>query len=234
EREVAAANAEIGVARAAFFPTLTISGTFGAESTNLTHLLDWPNRFWSIGPTLAQSLFEGGLRQAATAQAWAAYDQAVANYRQTVLAACQSVEDDLSGLRILSKEVGQQHKATVAAEHSVQLSVVRYQNGLDSYVNVITAQNIFLSNRLAELQVELRRLTSSIALVNNLGGGWSTDQLKATEDQAQKHAAGRPIAEAPAENAVSVPNPPPLPAATKNPEDLLKQDEQSIAPQPTH
>jgi NodT family efflux transporter outer membrane factor (OMF) lipoprotein len=234
EREVAAANAEIGVARAAFFPTLTISGTFGAESTNLTHLLDWPNRFWSIGPTLAQSLFEGGLRQAATAQAWAAYDQAVANYRQTVLAACQSVEDDLSGLRILSKEVGQQHKATVAAEHSVQLSVVRYQNGLDSYVNVITAQNTFLSNRLAELQVELRRLTSSIALVNNLGGGWSTEQLKATEDQAQKHAAGRSIAEAPAENAVSVPNPPPLPAATKNPEDLLKQDEQSIAPQPTH
>lgn len=234
ERQVAAANAGIGVARAAFFPTLSLSGTFGFESTNLTHLLAWPNRFWSVGPTLAQTLFDGGLRQAATAQAWATYDGSVATYRQTVLAACQSVEDDLSNLRILAKEVGQQHKATVAAERSVQLSVVRYQNGLDSYVNVITAQNTFLSNRLAELQVELRRLTSSIALVNNLGGGWSADQLKATEDRAQKHPAGHSLAEAPAENAASNPNPPALPATSKNPEDLLKQDEQSMSPQPAH
>jgi NodT family efflux transporter outer membrane factor (OMF) lipoprotein len=234
ERQVAAANAQIGVARAAFFPTLTLSGSVGFESTNLSQLFDWPNRFWSIGPALSQILFDGGLRQAATAQAWAAYDQSVANYRQAVLTACQSVEDDLTSLRILSKEVGQQHKATAAAQHTVQLSVVRYQNGLDSYVNVITAQNAFLTNRLTELQVQLRQLTASVSLVNNLGGGWSIGQLKATEDQAMKRPAGGAVAEVPPANASSAPNPPPLPDVGKRPEDLLKQNEQDMAPAPAH
>jgi NodT family efflux transporter outer membrane factor (OMF) lipoprotein len=234
ERQVAAANAQIGVARAAFYPTLTLSGSAGFESTNLSQLLDWPNRFWSIGPALSQILFDGGLRQATTAQAWAAYDQAVANYRQAVLAAFQSVEDDLTSLRILSKEVGQQHKATAAAQHTVQLSVVRYQNGLDSYVNVITAQNAFLTNRLTELQVQLRQLTASVSLVNNLGGGWSVGQLKATEEQAMKRPAGGAVAEVPPGNATSVPNPPPLPDVGKRPEDLLKQNEQDMAPTPAH
>ncbi len=235
ERQVAAANAGIGVARAAFFPTLTLSGSAGFESTNLSQLFDWPNRFWSIGPSLAQILFDGGLRQAATAQAWAAYDQAVANYRQSVLAAFQSVEDDLTNLRILSKEVGQQHKATAAAQHSVQLSVVRYQNGLDSYVNVITAQNTFLTNRLAELQVQLRQLTASIALINNLGGGWSTSQRAATESLAQKRPDQGNQAQPPPENAgPGVPNPAPLPDRSKRPEDLLKQNEQDMAPPNPH
>ena len=235
ERQVAAANAGIGVARAAFFPTLTLSGSAGFESTNLTHLFDWPSRFWSIGPSLAQVLFDGGLRKAATDQAWATYDQAVANYRQSVLTAFQSVEDDLTNLRILSKEVGQQHRATAAAQHTVQLTVVRYQNGLDSYVNVITAQNSFLTNRLAELQVQLRQLTASIALINNLGGGWSTSQRGATEALAQKRPGPGNQAQIPAENAgPGIPNPAPLPDLSKRPEDLLKQNEQDMATPSAH
>jgi NodT family efflux transporter outer membrane factor (OMF) lipoprotein len=235
ERQVAAANAGIGVARAAFFPTLTLSGSAGFESTNLSQLFDWPNRFWSIGPSLAQVLFDGGLRKAATAQAWAAYDQAVANYRQSVLTAFQSVEDDLTSLRILSREVGQQHKAAAAAQHTVQLSVVRYQNGLDSYVNVITAQNSFLTNRLAELQVQLRQLTASVALINNLGGGWSTAQRGATESLSQKRPDQGNEAQSPPENAgPGVPNPAPLPDRSKRPEDLLKQNEQDMAPPNPH
>jgi NodT family efflux transporter outer membrane factor (OMF) lipoprotein len=231
ERQVAAANAGIGLARAAYFPTLTLGATAGFGATDLGKLLDWPNRIWSVGPTLAMPLFEGGLRRAENAQARAVYDADVASYRQTTLAAFQSVEDNLASMRILSKEVVQQHQAAVAAQKLVQLSVTRYQNGLDSYVNVITAQNTFLSNRLGELQVQLRQVTASIALVNNLGGGWDDSQL----DQTAKTALHPPgaIAEPPAENAgPGVPNPPPLPETIKRPEDILKQNEQDMAPGP--
>jgi len=233
ERQVAAANAGIGIARAAFFPTLSLNATAGFESTSLSQLLDWPNRFWSIGPSVAQAIFDGGLRQAATEQARAQYDQTVANYRQTVLAALQSVEDDLTSLRILATEVTQQHKAAAAAQHTVQLSVVRYQNGLDSYVNVITAQNTFLTNRLAELQVQLRQVTASVGLINNLGGGWDRSQWRKTEDMAQNPPGAGVKPEPPAENAgPGVPNPAPLPDSVKRPEDLLKQNEQDMSPTP--
>jgi|CZKI01.1.fsa_nt_gi NodT family efflux transporter outer membrane factor (OMF) lipoprotein len=233
ERQVAAANAGVGIARAAYFPNITLSASGGFESTNLTHLLDWPNRIWSVGPSLVQPLFDAGLRRAANAQARAEYDQTVATYRQTVLAALQSVEDNLTSLRILSVEVTQEHKAAVAAQHTVQLSMVRYQNGIDSYVNVITAQNTFLTNRLAELQVQLRQLTASVALINNLGGGWDRSQLGKTAAEAQNPpgAGGRP--EAPSANAgPGVPNPPPLPDTAKRPQDLLKQNEQDMSPPP--
>jgi len=234
ERQVAAANAAIGIARAAYFPNLTLSATGGFEATNLTQLLNWPNRIWSIGPSLVQPLFDAGLRQAANAQARALYDQTVADYRQTVLTSFQSVEDNLAALRILSTEVAQQHKAAVAAQHTVQLSVVRYQNGLDSYVNVITAQNSFLTNRLAELQVQLRQLTASVALINNLGGGWDRSQSGRTAAMAQNPPGSGRKAEAPPENAgPGVPNPAPLPETIKRPEDLLKQNEQDMAPPPT-
>jgi NodT family efflux transporter outer membrane factor (OMF) lipoprotein len=231
ERQVAAANAGIGLARAAYFPTLTLGATAGFAATDLGKLLDWPDRIWSVGPTLAMPLFEGGLRRAENAQARAVYDADVAAYRQTALAAFQSVEDNLASMRILSKEVVQQHRAAVAAQKLVQLSVTRYQNGLDSYVNVITAQNTFLSNRLGELQVQLRQVTVSIALVNNLGGGWDNSQLEQTGKTALHPAAA--IAEPPAENAgPAVPNPPPLPETIKRPEDILKQNEQDMAPGP--
>jgi NodT family efflux transporter outer membrane factor (OMF) lipoprotein len=231
ERQVAAANAGIGVARAAFFPNITINGMAGFESNSLGSLLDWPNRMWSIGPTLVQPLFDGGLRRSASEQAHAQYDETVANYRQTVLAAFQAVEDNLASLRILSKEVTQQHRAAVAAQHTVQLSVVRYQNGVDSYVNVITAQNTFLTSRLAELQVELRQITATLALVDNLGGGWDASQLGGTEKTALHPPDAGKKPEAPAENAgTGVANPPPLPQIIKRPEDILKQNEDDMAP----
>ncbi len=233
ERQVAAANAGIGFARAAYFPNLTLSGSAGFESLNLTQLLDWPNRIWSVGPSVAQVLFDGGLRRAANEQARAAYDASVANYRQAVLGSFQSVEDNLASLRILAKEVTQQHKAALAAQHEVELSVVRYQNGLDSYVNVITAQNAFLQNRLAELQVQLRQLTATVQLVNNLGGGWDASQLGRTQDMALHPPGAGAKAEAPPENAgPGVPNPPPMPDITKRPEDILKQNAEDMSPAP--
>jgi NodT family efflux transporter outer membrane factor (OMF) lipoprotein len=239
ERQVAAANAGIGIARAAYFPDLTINGLAGFESTSLGSLLDWPNRMWSIGPTLVQPLFDGGLRRAENAQARAQYDVTVANYRQTVLAAFQSVEDNLVTLRVLSKEVDQQHRAAVAGQKTVKLSVIRYQNGVDSYVNVITAQNTFLTNRLAELQVQLRQITATIALVNNVGGGWDTSQLSDTEKRALNPPDAGKKAQVPLENAgPGVPNPPPLPETMSRPEDILKQNEDDMssgpaAPAPT-
>jgi NodT family efflux transporter outer membrane factor (OMF) lipoprotein len=230
ERQVESANAAIGVARAAYFPSITINGLAGFESTGLGSLLDWPNRMWSIGPSLVQPIFEGGLHRAQNEQARAQYDATVANYRQTVLAAFQAVEDNLVTLRILAKEVEQQHRAAVAGQNTVKLSVVRYQNGVDSYVNVITAQNTFLSNRLAELQVQLRQVTASIVLINNLGGGWDVSQLSDTEKRALHPPDAGKMDVVPAENAgPGVPNPPPLPATAKRPEDILKQNEEDMS-----
>ncbi len=230
ERQVAAANAGIGIARAAYFPNLTINASAGYESNSLAKLLDWPNRMWSIGPTLVQPLFDGGLRRAENAQARAQYDATVANYRQAVLTAFQSVEDNLVALRVLSKEVDQLHKAAVAGQNTVKLSVIRYQNGVDSYVNVITAQNTFLTNRLAELQVQLRQITATIALVNNVGGGWDRAQLSDTEKRALHPQGEGKKAEIAAENAgPGIPNPPPLPPTIKRPEDILKQNEDDMS-----
>jgi NodT family efflux transporter outer membrane factor (OMF) lipoprotein len=231
ERQVAASNAAIGIARAAFFPTLSLTGSAGYESTALSQLLKWPNRFWSVGPDLAQTLFDGGARRAALAQARAANDAAAANYRQAVLSALQGVEDNLATLRILSQEVVQEHDAAVAAQRAVELSVVRYRNGVDSYVNVITAQNAFLSAREAEVQVLLRQLTASVQLINNLGGGWSTDQWQETERLARR-ASSEPAKSPPGGgqgvpgSVQGVPNPPPMPAREIKPEELLKQNQE--------
>ena len=235
ERQVAAANAGIGLARAAYFPDVTLGASAGFAATSLSKLFDWPNRIWSVGPTVAQAIFDGGLRNAQNAQARATYDADVANYRQAVLVAFQSVEDNLVSLRVLAKEVTQQHTAAVAAQQTVKLSVVRYQNGLDSYVNVITAQNTFLTNRLAELQVQLRQVTASIALVNNLGGGWDTSQWSETEKTAlhPQGAGDKPVS--PAENAgPGIANPPPVSQDAKNPDDLLKQNEEDMSQGPVH
>jgi NodT family efflux transporter outer membrane factor (OMF) lipoprotein len=233
ERQVAATNAAIGVARAAYFPSLTLEGSAGFESTALSHLLDWPNRFWSFGPQLAQTLFDGGAHRAATAQARALNDQAAANYRQAVLGALQSVEDNLASLRILSQELHQQHLAALAAQRAVELSVVRFRNGVDSYVNVITAQNAFLTAREAELQVQLRQLTASVNLINNLGGGWARSDWRQTEHMAQRPPPDGAEAKVPEGNSgPGIPNPPPLPGGDVRPEDLLKQNEDAMAPHP--
>ncbi len=229
ERQVAQSNAQIGVARAAFFPTLTLSATGGYESTALDNLFSVPNRVWSVGPSLAQVLFDGGARRAAVAQARALNDSQVATYRQTVLSAFQSVEDELSALRILSVELGQAHKAALSAKRAVELTIVLFRNGVDSYVNVITAQNAFLGARETELAVQLKQLMASVSLINDLGGDWATSQLGQTERLAQHPAEVGPAPAAP-ENAAPIPNPPDLPAGEIQPDDIMKQDEAAAGP----
>jgi NodT family efflux transporter outer membrane factor (OMF) lipoprotein len=230
ERQVAQSNAQIGVARAAFFPTLTLSASGGYESTALSNLFSLPNRFWSVGPSLAQVLFDGGAHRAALMQAHALNDSQVATYRQTVLSAFQSVEDNLAALRILSTELAQAHKATESARHAVELTVVLYRNGVDSYVQVITAQNAFLSARETELQIQLRQLTASVNLINDLGGGWGMSDLGQTEAMA-KHppdAGKEPVI--PAEDSATAPNPPPMPSGEAPPDDFMKRINDTVAP----
>ncbi len=233
ERQVAESNAQIGVARAAYFPTLTLSASGGYESTATNNLFKSPNLFWSAGPSLAQVLFDGGARRAATSQARAQNDSETATYRQTVLAAIQSVEDNLAELRILSVELGQAHRATVSAQRAVELTVVLFRNGVDSYVNVISAQNAFLSARETELQVQLRQLTTSVSLINDLGGGWSVSDLAQTERMARQSPHAGEAASIPAENSgPPVPSPPPLPLGEIQPDDLIKQNEATMGPAP--
>ncbi|MGA2839289.1 MAG: efflux transporter outer membrane subunit [Steroidobacteraceae bacterium] len=231
ERQVAATNAQIGVARAAFFPSLTLSASGGYESTALSNLFNLPNRFWSVGPSLAQVLFDGGARRAAVAQARALNESQTATYRQTVLSAFQSVEDELAALRILSTELGQAHKATLAAKRAVELTVMLFRNGVDSYVNVITAQNAFLAARETELAVQLKQLSASVSLINDLGGGWGASQLPETERMAQHPPDAGKAPVVPAENAgPSVPNPPPMPSGEIQPDDIIKQNDEATGP----
>jgi len=177
ERLMAQANAQIGVARAAYFPTLTLSATGGFESSSISNWLAWPSRFFSVGPSLAETLFDAGLRSATVAQYRAAYDQAVATYRQTVLSAFQQVEDNLAALRILAREIEQQDNAVKAAERYLAIATSRYQLGLDPYLNVITAQTTLLGNEQTDAQLHLQQLVDSVQLIEALGGGWDTSQL---------------------------------------------------------
>ena len=233
ERQVAESNAQIGVARAAYFPSLTLTGSAGYESTSLSSLFDFPNRFWSVGPSLAQVLFDGGARRAAAAQARALNDSQVATYRQTVLSAFQSVEDNLAALRILSQELQQAHRATVAAKRAVELTIVLYRNGVDSYANVIVAQNSFLSARETELQIQLRELTASVNLINDLGGEWSTSEWSQTERMAEHPPQAGQEPQIPAQNSgPAVPNPPAMPEGEIRPDDLIRQNDESMAPDP--
>jgi NodT family efflux transporter outer membrane factor (OMF) lipoprotein len=218
ERQVAAANAGIGIAKAAYYPTLSLSASAGFEALSLQHWFDWPNRFWSVGPALAETLFDGGARKATTAKARAAYDGTVANYRQTVLAAFQAVEDALATLRILDVEGRQQHGAVTAAENTVRLSLVRFKNGIDSYLNVVTAQNAYLTAREGELQVQSRQLTATVTLIKALGGGWDTSQLSATEHLAEHPP--KPEAAPDQDTPLAPANPPPLPKASGVPENM--------------
>jgi NodT family efflux transporter outer membrane factor (OMF) lipoprotein len=172
ERRVAEANAQIGVARAAYFPTITLSGAAGYQSTSVENLFSGPGLIWSVGATLAQTLFDGGLRKAVTEQSQANYQGTVANYRQTVLAAFQEVEDNLSTLRILSQELQQQNAAVASLQGYLTLANTRYQSGLDSYLNVITAQVALLTNQRTALNLQMQQLTASVQLIKASGGGW--------------------------------------------------------------
>jgi NodT family efflux transporter outer membrane factor (OMF) lipoprotein len=172
ERRVAEANAQIGVARAAYFPTITLSGSAGYESTSLGNLVSGPNFVWSVGATMAQTLFDAGKRKAVTEQARAIYQGTVANYRQTVLTAFQEVEDNLSTLRILSQELQQQNTAVESSQRNLTLAKDRYQSGVDGYLNVINAQTALLSNQETAMNLRMQQMTASVQLVKALGGGW--------------------------------------------------------------
>jgi NodT family efflux transporter outer membrane factor (OMF) lipoprotein len=177
ERRAAAANAQIGVAEAAFFPDLTLSATGGFQSSVLSQLFSLPSRYWSLGPALAQTIFDAGLRRAQTAQAIATYDENVANYRQTVLTGFQEVEDNLAALRILEQEAAVQDEAVKAARESLAITLNQYRAGTANYLAVVIVQATALANERAALTILGRRLTASVALIQALGGGWNATAL---------------------------------------------------------
>ena len=177
ERLVAAANANVGIAQTAYYPTLTLSASAGLISNNLANLFTYASRSWSAGPGVSQTLFDFGRRGAALAGAEAAYDGTVAAYQQTVLAAFQEVEDDLANLRYLAEEAVQQQEAVRAAQESLSLELDRYRAGTDSYLNVIQTQTIALSDELTAITILQRRMSAAVDLVKALGGGWDASTL---------------------------------------------------------
>jgi len=177
ERQVAAANANIGIAITAYYPTLTLSAGPGLLSTNLANLFTYASRDWSVGPTLSETLFDFGRRRAQVVGAQAAYDATVAAYRQTVLSAFQEVEDDLASLRYLAEESVQQQEAVVASQQALSLELDRYKAGTDSYLNVITTQTIALSDQQTAIVVLQRRMSAAVDLIKALGGGWDASTL---------------------------------------------------------
>ena len=177
ERAAAAANAQIGVAKAAYFPSLTLSGATGFRSASLANLLSAPSRFWSLGAAATELLFDAGARRAVSEQALAAYDLQVATYRQTVLAAFQDVEDNLAALRILEQEAALQDEVVQSARRSLELTNNQYKAGIVSYLNVITAQTTAYNAESTAVNVLGRRLTAAVGLVRALGGGWRAEEL---------------------------------------------------------
>ncbi|SAK43106.1 RND efflux system outer membrane lipoprotein [Caballeronia arationis] len=177
ERKAAAANEQIGVAMAAFFPTLTLSASGGFQSSVLSQLLRAPSRFWTLGPDIAATIFDGGLRRAQTEAARAAYDQNVATYRQTVLTAFQDVEDNLASLRILENEIVVQQQAVQSAQQALAIVNNQYKAGTVGYVNVLTAQTTAFVAQQKLANIAGQRMVSSVGLVKALGGGWDIGQM---------------------------------------------------------
>jgi NodT family efflux transporter outer membrane factor (OMF) lipoprotein len=177
ERQVAAANEQIGIAKAALYPSLSLSAGAGSQTTVIGDLLTWPSRFWSVGPQLAETLFDAGKRRAQVRVTQAAYDATVANYRQTVLTAFQQVEDSLAQLRILSEEGEIADRAVKAAQQSLDISTEQYRGGIANYLLVITAQTSLLQNQRSVVDILMRRMAASVSLIQALGGGWDAAQL---------------------------------------------------------
>jgi NodT family efflux transporter outer membrane factor (OMF) lipoprotein len=177
ERRVAVANEKIGIAQAAYYPTLNLSALAGFQGTSIINWFNWPSRFWAVGPSFSETLFDAGRRRATKESAIAAYDANVANYRQTTLTAFQQVEDNLAVLRILAGESQRQHSATVAAEEALQLFENRYAGGVDTYLQVVTSQTTALSNERNDIDIRRRQLEGSVLLVKALGGDWNVNKL---------------------------------------------------------
>ena len=191
ERRVAEANEQIGIALAAYYPSLLLGPSVGFEGHSASDWFNWPSLLWSVGLTMSETLYDGGRRDALTSSARAAYDATVANYRETTLDAFQQVEDDLAALRILQQEAQQQDEAVASAENSLQLFTNRYVGGRDTYLQVITAQTIALSNQRNQTDILRRRMEASVLLIKALGGGWNTDALPSLKDM-EKTAAAQP------------------------------------------
>ena len=182
ERQVAAANEQIGIAKAAFYPSLAFSASAGSQTAVFLDLLTWPSRFWSLGPQLAQTLFDAGKRRAQVKVTQANYDATVANYRQTVLTAFEQVEDNLAQLRILSEEAVITDRAVKAAQRSLQISTDQYRGGLANYLTVITSQTYTLQNQQRAVDIQTRRMDASVSLIQALGGGWDASHLPSSQD----------------------------------------------------
>jgi NodT family efflux transporter outer membrane factor (OMF) lipoprotein len=182
ERRTAAANANIGVARAAYYPTISLGASGGFESAAISTLLTGPGALWSVGGTALQTLFEGGRRRAISEQAQAGYDAAVASYKQTVLNAFQEVEDNIAALRVLESEASTQAQAVQAAQQSLHLSETRYTGGATSYLEVITAQSTALADERTAVQILGSRMSATVRLIEALGGGWDCSQLPSPHD----------------------------------------------------
>lgn len=185
ERRVTAANAQIGVAEAAYYPSLSLSASAGYQSSSFSNWLTAPSRFWSLGPSLAQTLFDGGFLRAQTAQTVAAYDANVAAYRQTVLTGFKEVEDNLVALRILEEEAAIQDEAVQNSRQSVTLTLNQYKSGIVSYLNVVTVQATALTNERTAVDIQNRRLAASVLLVKALGGGWNASTLPSNDELAR-------------------------------------------------
>ena len=181
ERSMAAANAQIGVARAAYYPSLTISGSGGVESSAIKNLLDSASRFWSVGPSLSETVYDGGLRRATMNQYIATYNADLAAYRQSVITAFQQVEDSLAAVRILSQQIERQQEAVASSQTFLKLEQGRYDLGIDPYIDVMTAETTVLSSQESLQNLENERMTASVELIQALGGGWDRSQLPTPE-----------------------------------------------------
>jgi NodT family efflux transporter outer membrane factor (OMF) lipoprotein len=188
ERTMAEANATVGIAYAAYYPNLTLTAEGGFESSAFHNWLSWPSRFWSVGASIPETIFDAGLRRATVQQYVATYNADVASYRQTVLAAFQQVEDGLAEVRILSKEIQQQQQAVDSAQTYLNLEQARYDSGVDPYLDVLLAQTTVLAGQQTLNNLQVEQMTYAVALVEALGGGWDRSQLPTPQQVTQKPA----------------------------------------------
>jgi len=186
ERTLAEANATIGIGYGAFFPSLTLAASGGVESSTFKNWFTWPSRFWSIGPSVSQTIFNGGLYRAELNQYSATYNSDLASYRQTVLVAFQQVEDYLAAVRLYSQQIERQQAAVNHAQEFLNLEMGRYQTGIDAYIDVVTAQTTLLADQQTLATIQVEQMTSAVSLIEALGGGWDQSQMPTPKQLTQK------------------------------------------------
>jgi NodT family efflux transporter outer membrane factor (OMF) lipoprotein len=191
ERTMAQANAIIGIQKAAYYPTVSLTGSGGLQSSAIAKLFSLPALFWSLGASASETIFDAGLRNATVAQYTATYNADVAAYKQTVLTAFQQVEDYIATLRVLSQQIARQGAAVEAAQRYMEIAMARYQTGLDPYLDVITAQTALLSDQQTQLTLRVSETTAAFQLIQALGGGWEATQLPAASQVTSREASGQ-------------------------------------------